>query len=207
MKSTSFITAASIVPHISKSNSKLGNIPNWSLTPGATCSRCACETCLREGCYAMKSYRQYPNVRKNWDENTALATQNLPALESYLNSYFSKLSAPRFFRVHVAGDFVSKEYAEMWARVAAAASGTKFLAFTKQWDNVRGVKFPANFKLILSSWPGTEIPADLRALYNVAWLDDGTVSDIPADALECPGNCETCGACWSLNSDTVFHKH
>ena len=206
MKSN-IINVAGTAPHISANNSKLGNIPNWSLTPGKTCSACACKTCLKEGCYAMKSYRQYPNVRKNWDENTVLALDFLPELESHLNAYFAKLSAPRFFRVHVAGDFVSKEYAEMWARVAAAAPGTKFLAFTKQWDNVRGVEFPDNFKLILSAWPGTEIPADLRALYNVAWLDDGTVEGIPADAIECPGHCETCGACWGLDRDTVFHKH
>lgn len=194
--------------HISNGNSKLGKIANWSLAPVKTCSAEACKTCAKEGCYALKSYRAYPSTRRAWDENTQLAMQDLPALEAQLNKYFAGLNAPRFFRVHVAGDFFSTEYAEMWARVAAAAPHTNFLTFTKQWDPIRNVNFPDNFTVILSAWPGTTVPADLRKLYRVAWVDDGSGRDpIPENALECPGNCETCGACWKLDRDTVFHKH
>lgn len=194
---------------ISNGNSKLGTIANMSLTPGRTCSAEACRTCLSGGCYAMKSYRMYKNVRAAWDANTALATGDLPTMEADLMNYFGAVTAPRFFRIHVGGDFVSREYAKMWARVAASNPGTNFLAFTKQWDMVRGVEFPANFSLVLSSWPGTVIPEDLRRQYSVAWLDDGS-EDVPADALECPGNCATCGVCWSLAKrgiDVRFAKH
>lgn len=193
--------------HISNGNSKLGKIGNWSVTPGRTCSACACKTCLLDGCYALDSYTRFPQTRAAWDENTDFAMQDLPALEAQLDAYFAKKSAPRYFRVHVGGDFFSAEYARMWARVAEKAPHTRFLAFTKQWNAVRGVEFPANFKLILSAWPGTEIPADLLALYRVAWLDDGTVNDIPADAIVCPGECDKCGMCWDLDHDTVFIKH
>lgn len=194
---------------ISAGNTKVGRIPNMSLTPGRTCSAEACKTCLRDGCYAMKSYRQYGNVRSAWDHNTDLAINNIPAMEAGLNAYFAGLNAPRFFRIHVGGDFVSAEYAAMWARVAAAAPHTNFLAFTKQFDHIRGIDFPGNFSLVLSAWPGCEIPADLRERYSVAWLEDGTGS-APADAMECPGNCETCGACWGLarmGIDVKFAKH
>lgn len=194
---------------ISNGNSKVGRIPNLSLTPGRSCSPEACRTCLSGGCYAMRSYRQYKNVRAAWDTNTELALNDLGTMERDLMAYFGSMVAPRFFRLHVGGDFISREYAEMWARVAAAAPSTNFLAFTKQWDMVRGVEFPGNFSLVLSAWPGTEIPADLRARYSVAWLDDGS-EEIPASAMECPGNCETCGACWGLSRmgiDVRFHKH
>ena len=194
---------------ISNGNSKLGTIANISLTPGRTCSPEACKTCLTGGCYAMKSYRLYKSVRAAWDANTELATGDLATMEAELLQYFSSMNAPRFFRIHVGGDFVSREYAEMWARVAAASPCTNFLAFTKQWDNVRGVNFPDNVSIVLSAWPGTTIPEDLRELYSVAWLNDGSV-DIPADALECPGNCSTCGVCWSLakrHIDVFFNKH
>lgn len=194
---------------ISNGNSKVGRIPNLSLTPGRSCSKEACKTCLSGGCYAMKSYRQYKNVRAAWDSNTELALNDLATMERDLTAYFGSMVAPRFFRLHVGGDFISREYAEMWARVAAAAPGTNFLAFTKQWDHVRGIEFPGNFSLVLSAWPGTEIPADLRERYSVAWLDDGSEA-IPASAMECPGNCETCGACWGLSRmgiDVRFHKH
>jgi hypothetical protein len=157
----------------------------------------------------MKSYRQYKNVRAAWDTNTELALNDLATMERDLTAYFGSMVAPRFFRLHVGGDFISREYTEMWARVAAAAPSTNFLAFTKQWDMVRGVEFPGNFSLVLSAWPGTEIPADLRARYSVAWLDDGS-EEVPASAMECPGNCETCGACWGLSRmgiDVRFRKH
>jgi hypothetical protein len=194
---------------ISAGNSKVGNIPNLSLTPGRTCSPEACRTCLTGGCYAMKSYRMYSNVRAAWDANTDLAVNDLALMERELSAYFAGMNAPRFFRLHVAGDFVTREYAAMWARIAAAAPHTNFLAFTKQWGMVRGVDFPKNFSLVLSSWPGTVIPSDLREKYSVAWLDDGS-EEIPEDAMECPGNCETCGACWGLAKrgiDVKFAKH
>lgn len=194
---------------ISAGNVKLGTIANISLTPGRTCSPEACKTCLRDGCYAMKSYRMYKTVRAAWDANTDLALERLDVMESDLMEYFGCITAPRFFRIHVGGDFVTREYAAMWARVAAANPHTNFLAFTKQWDMIRGVEFPENVSIVLSSWPGTEIPADLRALYSVAWLDDGN-ADVPADALECPGNCANCGVCWSLAKrklDVKFRKH
>lgn len=201
--------AKEIGAHISNGNIKVGSIPNWSLTPGRTCSKEACKTCLCGGCYAMKSYRQYTNVRKAWDENSTLAESDIPALETFFDLYFSAMTAPRFFRIHVAGDFVSRPYAEMWARVAEKHPGTRFLAFTKQWENVRGVVFPENFSLVLSGWPGTEIPGDLSAQYAKAYCVD-TPEEIPADGFHCPGSCENCGACWELGKrgiDVYFVKH
>ena len=201
--------AKEIGAHISEGNMKVGSIPNWSLTPGKTCSAEACRTCFVQGCYACKSYRQYKNVRQAWDENTSLAIRDLPALERFLNYYFSSMNAPRFFRVHVAGDFVTEAYAAMWSRVAASHPGTRFLAFTKQWDNVRGIEWPANFSLVLSGWPGTEIPADLLARFRTATCVE-KAEEIPADGFHCPGSCENCGACWELAKrgiDVYFVKH
>ena len=97
---------------ISDGNSKVGRIPNISLTPGRTCSAEACRTCLAGGCYAMKSYRMYPSVRRSWDANTDLAINDLATMERELTAYFGSMVAPRFFRIHVAGDFVHREYAQ-----------------------------------------------------------------------------------------------
>lgn len=197
-----------ISAHVSEGNRKVGSIPNFSLTPGRTCSREACGTCLREGCYAMKSYRMYPTVKRAWDENSDLAERKLHALESALRLYFAA-ERPAFFRVHVGGDFVSREYAEMWARVAANSPETRFLAFTKQWENVRGVDFPANFSLVLSGWEGTEIPADLAARYPSANCILHA-EDMPDGGILCPGSCESCGMCWNLGKigrDVYFVKH
>ena len=197
--------------HISEGNRKVGQIPTFSLTPGRSCSAEACKTCLCEGCYALKAYRMYKLTRTAYDDNTAAVLGDLAGVEAALMQYFGSMTAPRFFRIHVAGDFITREYAAMWARIAAASPHTRFLAFTKQWAMIRGVEFPDAFSLVSSAWPGTVIPADIRERYSVAWMDDGTNSDeIPADAIECPGNCDTCGVCWSLAKrglDVVFAKH
>ena len=203
------INTENAVISISEGNMKTGAIPAFSLAPGRSCSATACKTCLKEGCYAMKSYRMYKSVRAAWDGNTDAVLDHLPEFEQAMTEYFSAMTAPRFFRVHVAGDFITREYAEAWARIAAAAPGTMFLAFTKQWDNIRGIEFPENFSLVLSGWTGTTIPEDLRTAYPVADCAEKGC-DIPAGSFECPGHCYTCGRCWFLKKtgcNVAFHKH
>lgn len=197
---------------ISRGNSKLGEIANMSLTPGKTCSAEACATCLKDGCYACKSYKQYANTRNAWDHNTNMALNDLSTMESDLMQYFASINAPRFFRIHVGGDFATEEYTRMWARVMEANPHTNFLAFTKQWANVIDVDFPENASIVPSGWPGCKIPDEIMQKFGcAAYCDDGTNSDeIPEDAIECPGNCSTCGVCWSLAKRGIsvrFRKH
>lgn len=194
---------------ISDGNMKTGAIPAFSLTPGRTCSPEACKTCFVGGCYACKSYKMYPSVRKAWDGNTEAVLNNLPAFEKAMNTFFDSMTAPRFFRIHVSGDFVTKEYASAWERIARKHPGTKFLAFTKQWDNVRNIDFPENFSLVLSGWKDTTIPEDLTKKYPIAdCIEKGDT--IPESYLECPGHCDKCGMCWNLKSigkNVAFRKH
>lgn len=132
-------------------------------------------------------------------------------LETALDAWLKK-NKPDLFRIHSAGDFCTVEYARMWRRLALKNPGTRFLAFTKQFDIVRRVHFykVGNFELVLSGWTGIYIPDDLRKHYRCAWCNDGIENRIPADAIKCPGNCETCRACWNLSKlgkDSVFDKH
>ena len=205
--------------HAPRGNGKTGEtIPCWNQVPGRTCSPEACSHCMREGCYAMKNMLragydiEKNKVFRNWTENTVMAMNHLAELESMLEEYFSGISAPRFFRIHASGDFHSTEYGMMWYRIAERHPDVRFLAFTKQWNVAREVPFDTlpNFSLVLSGWTGIRIPDDLRARYRCAWCDDGLEDRIPSDAIECPGNCETCGMCWKLRElgrDTYFHKH
>lgn len=205
--------------HISTSNSKLGVIPSFNLLPGLTCSSESCRHCLHEGCYAVKNaFRCGYNVDKNttlhaWADNTAMALHDLDRLESELIEYFNGIRyTVKLFRIHSSGDFFCEAYAMMWYRIAKMFPGIRFLAFTKQWDIVRSIPFHEldNFSLVLSGWTGIEIPDDLRRYYRCAWCDDGTEDRIPADAMLCPGSCESCGMCWylkELNRDTKFIKH
>ena len=109
--------------------------------------------------------------------------------------------------------------------VYAQTGKTITLAFTKEFDTLRKLindgimpnnpKDVAEFPLqiVLSEWADElKAPEDLiamgyhtsRAIYNV--------EDIREGECLCPGNCETCGMCWRLNSlhevkGTAFEVH
>ena len=198
--------------HISTGNSKMGRIPSFSLPSGRSCSAAACKSCYCEGCYAGKLERLRPSVRNAYADNYSVASDDLPGLESYLNWYFDSPNAPRLFRVHVSGDFFSAEYLAMWVRVTASHPDTKFLAFTKQYNLVGDwgrANMPNNFRIVLSAWPGVEIPDGLTQEFPVAYMQDGRETRVPEDARACSGNCSDCAECWYLGGgqSVVFHKH
>ena len=196
--------------NISKGNSKTGAIPSFSLPSGRTCSKQACRTCYQQGCYARKLERLRPNVRESYADNLAIVTLTPLDAERQLNEYFDMPNATRLFRIHVSGDFFDATYFEMWLRVIRSHPGTRFLAFTKQAEVIRPYlnDLPANLSLVWSAWPGTPVPKDIRKALPVAWMQDGTEKRMPKTTMTCPGSCETCGRCWTLNgTDVVFHKH
>jgi hypothetical protein len=192
---------------ISEGNSKLKKIPNVSLTPIKSCPAICRTTCGRKGeCYALKAYRQYTNVRLAWDSNLDNALYNRAEFFATIHSYLAKRK-PRFFRWHVAGDIPDQDYLDRMYELAEWFPDTKFLCFTKN----HGLSFrraPVNLTIVLSMWPGMEDigPEHLPR----AWMDDGTEDRVPLDAIECPGQCDECGMCWSLRKigcDVVFEKH
>ena len=195
--------------HISLGNSKIGKMFNYSLPPVKTCSAAACQLCGKKDCYALKSYKQYKNVRDAWNDNYIVCKFALDDAEKQITEYLEMHGhKAKYFRIHVSGDFFSREYFYMWTRIAAAFPGIKFLAFTKQFDNIDVDAVPANMALRLSDWPGLEIPEDLAAVLPVAYLDDGTrPADTFKNAHVCPGSCTNCKHCFNAANNTVFHKH
>lgn len=200
--------------HISKGNTKLGNIPNWSLTPGKTCSKVACNTCLKEGCYAMKAYRMYPSVKKAWDENTIFAMGEQIDLLNELIKYFEKFKG-QYFRIHQAGDFVSVKYFSVWVAIAILFPNIQFMAYTKQFDILAEygykygfAKIPDNFKIYLSAWTDYVPPSGLRKYFPVAWLAEDMVECSRIGGFVCPGSCVECKHCYNKNTkDVIFIKH
>jgi hypothetical protein len=122
-------------------------------------------------------------------------------------------SKPAFFRWHVGGDILSTDYLRRMCEIAESNPKTLFLAFTKAHSIVNqyetdGERIPINLAVIFSAWPGMgfENPHGHR----IAWMQDGTETRVPKDALRCFGNCEQCGMCFELprlGLDVVFPKH
>jgi hypothetical protein len=184
---------------ISRGNTKVP-YPNVSLTPVESCGNC--EGCKAK-CYALKAYRQYPNVRTAWDINLEHAKDGSLFVE--IENYLCK-HKPRFFRWHVAGDILDQVYLDHMCQLADVHPETKFLAFTKMYHLDYSRK-PENLTIVFSAWPGQPMP---ETTMPISWVQDGTETRIPDNALECPGNCGSCGMCWSLpklGRDVYFHIH
>lgn len=194
---------------ISRGNSKLGSVINVSTVPRRCCPEGV--PCANGGCYALKAYRMYPATRRAWTRNERIARRHPDVYFSQIAERVAKVR-PCLFRWHVAGDILSVEYLRGMCQVATENPSTHFLAFTKGFDIVNRYEYlqalPDNLVIIFSAWPGM-IFANPHG-HRIAWMQDGTETRVPEDAVECPGNCESCGLCYDLprlGVDVVFRKH
>lgn len=194
---------------ISNGNKKMGQIPSVSLPPVVTCKNC--ETCAKK-CYALKLTKIYPSVKKAYDNN-------LEILKADRGAYFTQIKAVamlnKYFRFHVSGDIIDADYLDRMCKLARELKGTKFLAFTKNYEDVNAYfethKKPANLKLIFS------LPFDGCSINNPHNLPTAAVilkGKQPADNYKiCGGNCSECACrgvgCWELKKgETIaFYEH
>ena len=195
---------------ISNGNNKMGKTPNISLPPITTCGKNL--PCFKK-CYALKSYRLYKNVKTAWNKNLAIYQNNPADYFNQIDSFLTK-KKPVFFRFHVSGDFVDIGYLMSVFEIAIDHPKTCFLAFSKKYGlvnnalEINSYQLPENLSLVFSGWHGLGIdnPHNLP----VAWCKDENETRIPADAIKCFGNCETCGMCWNLRTigkDVFFEIH
>ena len=188
---------------ISPKNAKLGPIPNVSTIPIKDCGENA-KHC-KDDCYALKAWRQYPNVRAAWKENSQQFRKYPDSAFSELSAYLAK-KRPPFFRIHVSGDFLDQDNLDGFVDLAHQFPETKFLAFTKM-HQLDFSAIPDNLQIVLSMWPTLNtVPDGLPK----AWYQDGTETRIPDNAIHCPGYCHSCGMCWQLNKigrDVFFNAH
>jgi len=196
---------------ISKGNTKLGNIPSFSLLPGVTCSEAAKKTCFLEGCYAKRFCMFRPSVAAAYAKNTAMAKRYPGEVVRQLSAYLDKYSV-ELFRIHVGGDFFSKEYFNAMMVLAKRHRDTKFLAYTKQFDNINLLYVPKNFSLVLSVWNDVkELGPFARAGIPKAYvINHDDKIPILEPTLVCPGNCTNCKACFNLGAtrnSVAFYKH
>ena len=188
---------------ISPSNMKTGKIPSISLPPIVTCNPNA--KCHKD-CYVLKSYRLYPHVREAYQKNLNTFKTN-PELYFQSISDWLTIKKPDYFRYHNSGDIPNLNYLNNIINIAKLHPKVKFLLFTKQYKFIKHFKdLPSNLSIVISAWPGMRLP---KTTLPLAYMQDGTEKRV-TNALECPGNCETCGMCWnlkSLNKNVVFKKH
>lgn len=193
--------------HISKGNSKLGpDIANISLRPVLDCGNCSL---CKKKCYALKSYRMYPNVKKNWDENSLMARKDRDNYFLQIADYLNKKDV-KYFRWHVAGDIPDQNYLDNMVRIAQMFQETYFLCFTKRFDlnyRVVNLEHVHSLSVMFSIWPKMELPKRVGGV-PFAWCQDGKELRMQKRGYHmCPGSCKDCKQCWEDNTDVVFNMH
>lgn len=83
------------------------------------------------GCYAQTGCYMFFSTRLSIARKTIIARLTLDWLERAIAGQI-EADHIEYCRIHVAGDFFSNEYVEMWTRVAASHPGTCFWTYTKQ---------------------------------------------------------------------------
>jgi ferredoxin len=191
--------------YVSKGNSKIGTIPNVSLPPVISCGNCS--ACASK-CYAKRPYRRFKTVKKYWDNNLKLARDNQPLFFQGIRDHLKNNVTVSFFRWHVSGDILNQKYVNNMVKLARDFPHVKFLAFTKMFDLDYSAR-PNNLQIVFSMFPTMLIPKKPKNVH-FSWVQDGTETRMPKNAIHCPGSCEACGMCWSLSSinrDVYFDIH
>ena len=200
--------------YISKGNMKMKKgFLIWNLPSGITCPG-KTEICDKK-CYARKAERQYkqtlPCRMANLDDSLSedFVTMMVDTMHQMIydaNGVWVK-SFKGYFRIHESGDFYSQRYLNDWFTLAKMFPSIKFLAFTKSFDLDFTGK-PENLEIVLSVMPDTTIPNYKRILdlgFSIAYAGDSMYmfADSSTMPIECPGNCDECGACWGLSKRKI----
>lgn len=201
--------------HFSDANGKTGMV-GIDLLPLITCHGRCRELCgfIEEGkalppCYACRVVNQYPDARRNYAENTALAIHR-PA--QYWAEVSAELRCQRTARLFGSGDMIIAGYLDHLVTVARANSHCEIYGMTKceeiinKWISENG-PLPENLHILLSRWKGYE-PHNPHNLPTTAVYED----ERPTEWLPCCGDCKACfraqAGCWAAKAgDIVGFKY
>lgn len=162
------------------SNSKLKKDKIWnfdlpaykSSTGLITCPNAS--TCIAN-CYARQGTYQFSNVKAKHEANLQATLKD--SFVADMIAEITKLGKKvRAIRIHSAGDFYSREYADKWLEIINALPTVQFYAYTKSWDWFNLDNLPTNFKVIQSE--GGKLTIDTKYPHARVFDDEDS---IPAD--------------------------
>lgn len=118
----------------------------------------------------MRSVRQYRRTARSWAENTAYIRNDAGAFAVELDAWLSRRrNRPTAFRIHTGGEFMPGKAGEnelaAWIAVARANPDVVFYGYTKRVELLErhADKFPANLRILLSVWHGSDADAHTNA--------------------------------------------
>ena len=209
---------------ISHGNIKIGAIPNWSLSPKASCPGMTFDTVQADGtvlkgcdsvCYVGgdKGYiRVFKTAgvayHKNMDDTLLDPDWMVPVMR------FLSKNKPTLFRIHVSGDFYSPKYIGEWERIMRLFPQTKFLAYTRSWrlprlrKELNRVRKMDNVVIYASL---DAVAHKVPAGWKKAWMGSPLDGD---RTIQCPGytpegkptdrKCIDCKICFNAKAPNVY---
>lgn len=192
---------------ISDGNIKVGNVKNVSLPPIISCHNC--HECKKE-CYDIKACIQYKNVMNARARNYSILKRNFDLYWYQIRSKISRMKKVKYFRFHVGGDMVSKEYLVEVIKTAKMFPHIRFWTYTKYHAIVntyvrenggsKGKAIPANLSIMFSEWSGMEMVNPYGFGTFIA-VDKGQTP--PENVWHCTGDC---GLCIKMNRGCIINE-
>ena len=194
---------------ISSGNRKIGRVMNVSLPPVLSCGHC--REC-KYLCYDVKACLQYPGTVidarvRNWAVLKADRAEYFRRIEERI----ARRRKNKFFRWHVAGDIIDRDYFENMVAIARRHPDFVFWTYTKEYATVNayladGNRIPGNLHIMFSEWRGLLMNnpygmPEFRVVFHGETAPAG---------FYCPGNCDICKASGRgcLAGETTYcHEH
>lgn len=178
-----------LTPHISRGNSKIGRVPNYSRLPILGCTH-NCKACMN-ACYAVKHANRFPLTMEAWAENEAIL-RRCPA--DLYEAFDKALDGADAGRMHVAGDVTSIEQLDMMNRTAGRHADIPVWTYSTSYEildeYLDGNKFAPNFSVMRSAGSIKEMGSNPHNMPLYIVVD--STDDIPNGAFVCPGHCDYC---------------
>jgi len=193
---------------VGKGNSKVGNIPTFSLPSRLTCPG-ASAWCI-EHCYALRIERLRPYCRSGYSHNLVLTWDTERFISTMLKAIPPDLPC---FRIHVCGDLYGESYCQGWARVCLQRPRVRFWAYTRSWvvpelrPALEEMRLVENLVLFASTDPSMPLPPQ-------GWRAAFIENDPRAEGIECreqsgySDSCLSCRYCFMPGAgNVVFRVH
>lgn len=178
---------------VSVGNRKIGRVMNVSLPPVLSCGHC--KEC-KLYCYDVKACMQYPGTVidariRNW----AILKADRAGYFRRIEERITRRRRNKFFRWHVAGDIIDRDYFDQMVAIAKRHPDFTFWTYTKMYSIINGYiadggDIPENFHIMFSEWRG--LPMDNP--YNFPEFRVLFKGETPPAGYYCPGNCDICKA-------------
>jgi Gene product 88 len=137
---------------------KPDGIFNWTLpafgvtlTNGTNMNVCPQAGACASFCYARSGTYNFSNVKRRHIQNLEYILEDPDGwFEQMLGEVQKPKMIGKHIRIHDAGDFFSKDYLQLWIKIAELTPDVTFYCYTKEVTLFKQTEFPSNFKYLFS---------------------------------------------------------